>query len=60
QRRVNLTFEELDWLIVAAAVNLANYPLQIRYHTGNKLVLHDNNQAWEPLEYGSLHADKEP
>lgn len=27
QRRVNLTFEELDWLIVAAAVNLADYPL---------------------------------
>lgn len=27
QRRVHLTFEELDWLIVAAAVNLADYPL---------------------------------
>ncbi len=27
QRRVHLTFEELDWLIVEAAVNLADYPL---------------------------------
>lgn len=27
QRRIHLTFEELDWLIVAAAVNLADYPL---------------------------------
>ena len=27
QRRVGITFEELDWLIVAAAVNLSDYPL---------------------------------